>query len=204
MNQLVGQVVEFLRPVIIQAATTKYDQQKDATEHIPAAVRRDLTQGVIIGYEPRKSEDGKILSPILQLAFIHPDRVQALRGSGWRDAFDRILTVRPGDDESVEGKPVAIYNTHNDVILQYLADADAVKPVVSAPVDSGASGDGSGAQSGQVGGAAAPAGDESKPPVPAGVSEVIEVPKPETVAQEQAEDAAAAAAESQDTPVAQS
>lgn len=92
-HKLVGSLVTYTRPVIIKPGFRRMNE-KEEPEEVAAVVEMQQTEATVVGVEPRFDKDGASLCPGLHLAFLHPDRLHHLSGSGWRDAFDRALSVR--------------------------------------------------------------------------------------------------------------
>lgn len=101
-HKLLGTVVTYMRPQDVKG-------------------KRILVpiEATVIGVEPVEGA-----SPNLHLAFLHPDRLDSLTGSGWRDAFDRAISVRPQSDPLVPANPGLAY---------YKETLPPAKPVVSVP-----------------------------------------------------------------------
>lgn len=94
-HQMLGEVVEYTRPVIIKPGFRRLNEDTNEPEEVASVIEMQEIPATIVGVEPRYNEQGDSISPCLHLAYLHPDRLHHLSGSGWRDAFDRALSVRP-------------------------------------------------------------------------------------------------------------
>lgn len=93
-HKLLGKQVIYMRPVTVHDAFTRHSDG-EAPVYVPADIQLVETPATIVGVEPIPAEEGKEApEPNLHLAFVHPDRLDALNGSGWREAFDRAMSVR--------------------------------------------------------------------------------------------------------------
>lgn len=123
-HKLVGTTVTFARPVVVRDGFTRQIEGKPA-EHIPSEIKLVDTPATVIGVDPQFDAAGKPLDPRLHLAFLHPERTEALGGSGWREAFDRVMSVRPQQD------PVC---RDNDNVGRYRENDEVNLAPVMAPV----------------------------------------------------------------------
>jgi hypothetical protein len=94
-HKLVGSVVTYTRPVVIKPGFERENEETHKPELVPAVIDMVPVPATVVGVEPRFDDEGKSLCPNLHLAFLHADRLHHLPGSGWRDAFDRAISVRP-------------------------------------------------------------------------------------------------------------
>jgi hypothetical protein len=98
MHEYLGTLVNYMRPTITGTEAVRDDEGKIVD-------RRNVVElapmpALVVGVEPQPDD----AAPRLHLAFLHPDRLAHVSGSGWREAFDRALSVRHMSD------PVVIAN----------------------------------------------------------------------------------------------
>lgn len=105
-HELVGTTVILKRPVIVKEAHTRQGDEGKPNVFIPAEVEMRDTHATVVGVEPVYGKDGEPIQPKLQLAFLHPDRLHHIGGSGWRDSFDRLVSVRHQLDPEAIAEPL--------------------------------------------------------------------------------------------------
>lgn len=104
-SDLIGTIVILKRPVIVKDGYTRQGGDK-ANTFVPAQVEMKDTPALVVGTEPQYDAEGEPRAPKLHLAFVHPGRLHTLGGSGWRECFDRTLSVLPQTDEAARNKPL--------------------------------------------------------------------------------------------------
>lgn len=114
-HKLVGDQVTYTRPVIIKPGFQRMDKDNNPQE-VAADVRMVAISATVVGVEPRYNDEGESICPNLHLAFLHPDRLHSLSGSGWREAFDRALSVPPASHpDRIEMTDKAAFYVNDDV-----------------------------------------------------------------------------------------
>jgi hypothetical protein len=104
-HQLIGQIVEFTRPVVGYSS-----------EELVPVIAMETVHALVIGVESASAS-----LPKVSLAFLHPDRLHHLRGSGWRDAFERVDRVIPVTDPEVARKQHIAFYRNVDTVVAAMA-----------------------------------------------------------------------------------
>ena len=138
-HKLIGSIVEYTRPVILKQGFRRLEGKGGLPEQIPDEVEMQSVPATVIGVEPSADR-----FPRVHLAFLHPEQLHHLGGSGWRDAFERVDSVRPEPHPDVQDNDHVPYYVSEDIYAarHEISNAHALgqtepepQPSVPAPPD---------------------------------------------------------------------
>lgn len=111
-HKLLGTHVRLFRPVVVKPGFTRQNEDTGKPpEHVESVVKMEECDGTIIGVEVGDPSS----LPKVHVSYYDPANHAHVSGSGWRDAFERLDSVRPRSHSDVEPNSNIPFYVNDDV-----------------------------------------------------------------------------------------